>query len=108
LEALLTKIMANELVHIGMEQQAEKVRASLWENLQGVPNENKLPRRGKDAGRRENLLSLICYREVSREKKFRFAKDRIIRHGFSYRCTPNTAEQHLFSQPYLYHVTTTE
>ena len=101
MEALLTKIMANELVHIGMEQQAEKVRASLWENLQGVPNENKLPRRG-------NLLSLICYREVSREKKFRFAKDRIIRHGFSYRCTPNTAEQHLFSQPYLYHVTTTE
>lgn len=26
----------------------------------GHPEENKLPRRGKDAGRRGNLLSLIC------------------------------------------------
>lgn len=72
MKALLTKIMANELVHIGMEQQAEKVRASLWENLQGVPNENKLPRRGKDAGRRGNLLSLICIYGSQRKEKFSF------------------------------------
>lgn len=70
MEALLTKIMANELVHIGMEQQAEKVRASLWENLQGVPNENKLPRRGKDAGRRGNLLSIICIGKSAERKNF--------------------------------------
>lgn len=69
MKALLTKIMANELVHIGMEQQAEKVRASLWENLQGVPNENKLPRRGKDAGRRGNFAFPNLYIGKSAERK---------------------------------------
>ncbi|MDY4840319.1 MAG: hypothetical protein SO160_12405 [Lachnospiraceae bacterium] len=41
--SLLSNILANELMHIGMQQQAERVCASRWENLQGVPNENKLP-----------------------------------------------------------------
>jgi len=48
-----------------MATTAERVRASLWENLQGVLNENKLPA-GQGDSRRGNLLPLICIGKLER------------------------------------------
>ena len=52
LEALLTKIMANELVHLGMEQQAERVSASLGKTCKVFPIRTNYPAgaRTQDAG----------------------------------------------------------